>query len=208
LEDKALAEKKNNNNNKEITKHDWFFKEKKHDYEVIHTIIGYLFGTAASYSFTIIAKFTIGRMRPHFLDLCRPNFQEIDCGTEAHPLFVTKYVCQGNPFLADILTENDIREAYVSFMSGHACLIFQAATFLALYFQARLNCMNTFVVPSMQLACIAFAFWVALTRVKDHMHHPGDVIAGAIVGTLIQIFNVFSIVRLFARKEPAFVIKN
>ena len=39
----------------------------------------------------------------------------------------------------------------------------------------------------MQLACIAFAFWVALTRVKDHMHHPGDVIAGAIVGTLIQV---------------------
>ena len=39
----------------------------------------------------------------------------------------------------------------------------------------------------MQLACIASAFWVALTRVKDHMHHPGDVIAGAIVGTLIQV---------------------
>ena len=42
-------------------------------------------------------------------------------------------------------TENDIREAYVSFMSGHACLFFQAATFLALYFQARLNLTNTFV---------------------------------------------------------------
>ena len=40
----------------------YFFLEKKHDYEVIHTIIGYLFGTAASYSFTIIAKFTIGSM--------------------------------------------------------------------------------------------------------------------------------------------------
>ena len=43
------------------------------------------------------------------------------------------------------------------------------------------------LVPSMQLACIASAFWVALTRVKDHMHHPGDVIAGAIVGALIQV---------------------
>ena len=39
----------------------------------------------------------------------------------------------------------------------------------------------------MQLACIASAFWVALTRVKDHMHHPGDVIAGALIGTLIQV---------------------
>ena len=39
----------------------------------------------------------------------------------------------------------------------------------------------------MQLACFASAFWVALTRVKDHMHHPGDVIAGALIGTLIQV---------------------
>ena len=31
-----------------------------------------------------------------------------------------------------------IQEAYVSFMSGHSCLMFQAMTFLALYLQARL----------------------------------------------------------------------
>ena len=36
-------------------------------------------------------------------------------------------------------SDHVINEAYVSFMSGHACLVFQAATFLALYFQARLN---------------------------------------------------------------------
>ena len=41
----------------------------------------------------------------------------------------------------------------------------------------------------MQLACYASAFWVALTRVKDHMHHPGDVIAGALIGTLLQVSN-------------------
>ena len=44
-------------------------------------------------------------------------------------------------------------------------------------------------VPCMQLACYASAFWVALTRVKDHMHHPGDVIAGALIGTLLQVSN-------------------
>ena len=63
--------------------------------EAIKLIVGYMFGTCASYSFTIIAKFTIGRLRPHFLDVCNPNFQDIDCGTDAHPLFVTDYVCQG-----------------------------------------------------------------------------------------------------------------
>ena len=133
-------------------------------------------------------------------------------------------------------------------MSGHACLVFQAATFLAFYLQARLKTVTkssigkwyfkTFwlliqerkkikkdhyilcicryfnyllillnfetcqvfkkayflfpippAVPCMQLACYASAFWVALTRVKDHMHHPGDVIAGALIGTLLQVSN-------------------
>ena len=38
-----------------------------------------------------------------------------------------------------------------------------------------------------QITAVALAFWVALTRVKDHMHHPGDVIGGALIGTGIQV---------------------
>ena len=64
--------------------------------DVLHIMTGYLFGAAASYSFVTISKFTIGRLRPHFLDVCRPNFEEIDCGTDTHPFFVTNYQCQGN----------------------------------------------------------------------------------------------------------------
>lgn len=108
--------------------------------EVFNVVIGYLFGAAGSYSLVTVAKFTIGRLRPHFLDVCRPNFQEIDCGTDAHPIFVTDYVCQGNANLlhsSQDLTKA-INEAHVSFMSGHSCFAFQAATFLVLYLQARI----------------------------------------------------------------------
>ena len=46
---------------------------------------------------------------------------------------------------------------------------------------------NSISVPVVQITAVALAFWVALTRVKDHMHHPGDVIGGALIGTGIQV---------------------
>ena len=62
--------------------------------ETFKIVIGYLFGAAASVSLVGIAKFTIGRLRPHFLDVCQPDFSQIDCGTADHPIFVTEYHCK------------------------------------------------------------------------------------------------------------------
>ncbi len=64
--------------------------------KALEILIGYLFGAAVSSSLVAIAKFTIGRLRPHFLDVCQPDFEAIDCGTPSHPIFVTDYVCKGN----------------------------------------------------------------------------------------------------------------
>lgn len=58
--------------------------------------MGYIFGAAASHSLVTIAKFTVGRLRPHFFDVCRPKFEALDCGTDTHPKFITDYECKGN----------------------------------------------------------------------------------------------------------------
>ena len=107
-------------------------------------MIGYLFGAAACNSIVTIAKFTVGRLRPHFFDVCNPNFETIDCGSPEHPIFVTNYVCQGNQNLFstnsiqnEIELKNALDNAHVSFMSGHSCFMFQAAVFVILYLQAR-----------------------------------------------------------------------
>ncbi|MEQ2180606.1 hypothetical protein GOODEAATRI_002929, partial [Goodea atripinnis] len=47
----------------------------------------FLFGCAISQSFTDIAKVSVGRMRPHFLDVCRPDFSTINCSLG----YVTNY---------------------------------------------------------------------------------------------------------------------
>ena len=42
-------------------------------------------------------------------------------------------------------------------------------------------------VPTIQLSGFGFAFWVSMTRITDNQHHPGDVIAGALLGISIQV---------------------
>lgn len=177
--------------------------------ETLKIVIGYLFGAAASVSLVGIAKFTIGRLRPHFLDVCKPDFGQIECGTFARPNYITEYTCLGNEVLFPNKDERGfaLNRARDSFYSGHTSMAFQAATFVVLYLHARfvLNLKKPrnviILVPTIQLAFTSLAFWLALTRVKDHMHHPGDVIAGALIGTGIQIFNVFYNLRLFQEQD-------
>lgn len=51
----------------------------------------FIFGCAISQSFTDIAKVSVGRMRPHFLDVCKPDFSTINCSLG----YITDYQCQG-----------------------------------------------------------------------------------------------------------------
>lgn len=168
--------------------------------------VGYLFGTASCQTLTDLAKYTIGRLRPHFFDVCRPTYDSDLCGTELHPLYVTNYTCLGNPSLFQgNAMEHRIKEAHISFVSGHASFSFQAATFIILYLQARLvwkrlsnNTKSTsLIVPTLQFLVLTAAVYTALSRVMDYKHHAGDVVAGAILGVLVQTLNAIFVTKLF-----------
>ncbi|PIN96773.1 hypothetical protein AB205_0001930, partial [Aquarana catesbeiana] len=68
----------------------------------------FIFGCAISQSFTDIAKVSIGRLRPHFLAVCNPDFTKINCSLG----YIQEYTCTGLP--------NKVMEARKSFFSGHA----------------------------------------------------------------------------------------
>ncbi|CAB1324171.1 unnamed protein product, partial [Coregonus sp. 'balchen'] len=51
----------------------------------------FIFGCAISQSFTDIAKVSVGRMRPHFLDVCNPEWSAINCSLG----YITSYTCNG-----------------------------------------------------------------------------------------------------------------
>uniref|UniRef100_A0A3P9HAD6 Phospholipid phosphatase 3 n=1 Tax=Oryzias latipes TaxID=8090 RepID=A0A3P9HAD6_ORYLA len=86
----------------------------------------FLFGCAVSQSFTDIAKVSVGRMRPHFLDVCRPDFSTINCSVG----YITNYTCTGR--------DSEVQEARKSFFSGHASFSLYTMLYLAVYYVSDL----------------------------------------------------------------------
>ena len=72
----------------------------------------FLVGAATTVVLTDVGKYTIGRLRPHFLAVCKPDFSKLNCSTGFKKNFITNYVCTGDKDL--------IKEARLSFPSGHA----------------------------------------------------------------------------------------
>lgn len=93
-------------------------------------LIVWLFGAVSSELFTDISKFTAGRLRPHFLDVCQPHINtptgmiKLDdyCkDPDSRYKYITEYSC----FTSDYKLK-DIR---LSFMSGHSSYSAYSAAF-------------------------------------------------------------------------------
>ena len=69
--------------------------------KALPTIVGYLFGVAISQLLTDICKYNVGRLRPHFLNLCQPNIT--------------------NPSLVDKVTEYVSADDYNCYNSSYVC---------------------------------------------------------------------------------------
>ncbi|XP_033993435.1 phospholipid phosphatase 3-like isoform X2 [Trematomus bernacchii] len=149
----------------------------------------FIFGCAISQSFTDIAKVSVGRMRPHFLDVCKPDFTNINCSLG----YITDYVCQG--------PENKVQEARKSFFSGHASFSMYTMLYLVFYLQSRFSWHGARLLrPLTQFTLIMMSFYTGLSRVSDHKHHPTDVLAGFVQGAIVAYCIVFFVSDLFKPK--------
>ncbi|MEQ2196654.1 Phospholipid phosphatase 3, partial [Xenoophorus captivus] len=86
----------------------------------------FIFGCAISQSFTDIAKVSVGRMRPHFIDVCKPDFSTINCSLG----YITEYTCHG--------PESKVQEARKSFFSGHASFSMYTMLYLVVFYVSDL----------------------------------------------------------------------
>ncbi|KAM4728990.1 phospholipid phosphatase 3-like isoform 2-T2 [Anableps anableps] len=149
----------------------------------------FIFGCAISQSFTDIAKVSVGRMRPHFLDVCKPDFSAINCSLG----YITEYTCQG--------PESKVQEARKSFFSGHASFSMYTMLYLVFYLQSRFTWHGARLLrPLTQFTLIMMSFYTGLSRVSDHKHHPTDVLAGFFQGALVAYCIVFFVSDLFLPK--------
>jgi len=180
-------------------------------------IVGALFCTLT----TELAKYTIGRLRPYFLTVCKPDMSDEVCkDSNGYPIFVMDYTCSAT-------TEEElkiVREARKSFLSGHSSFSFYSATFIIIYLHARLSSRSRIETskkgvdegkgvtvsrfflrglktlrPFIQFGCFIGAFYIALSRISDYRHHPTDVITGIIVGVIFAAIILLLLVDLFNR---------
>jgi len=174
-------------------------------------------GALTTLLFTELSKYTIGRLRPHFLTLCKPKLTPELCEDEfGYKRFVTEgedEICEG--LTSGDVTKKQLHEARLSFLSGHASFSFYCGMFLIVYLQARLSnfprhqstavgiVFRTLKVlrPFIQFAMIILSFWISLTRISNYFHHPMDVLTGAVVGMCFAIITLMVIADVFNKRS-------
>lgn len=160
-----------------------------------NVVSSFVFGTAITYFFTQTCKLTVGRLRPHFVDVCHPSFNyTIDGVTNQtftmtldnfhecpHTQYITDYVCTTG------LTAT-ITQARFSFFSGHSSSIAFSMVFVCLVLKnSKLMTQHRIPATCFQAIFISVALFTACSRISDYWHHWQDVIVGLIVGTLTAI---------------------
>lgn len=143
----------------------------------------WFFGAITSELLTDVSKVTAGRLRPHFIDVCKPfvNGIPVDqyCGTSTKAYeYITDYTCTGSP--------KSQRDARLSFLSGHSSYSAYSATFAVFYIQDAVDIYKFGLLkPASQVLITSMAFYTGLTRVSDYKHHWQDVLAGFLLGTVV-----------------------
>ena len=166
-----------------------------------------IFGFCVCILITDVCKFSLGRLRPYFITICKPEFINVCYNDEE--INNETYYLQGNTSLAwikqnqkyvvgDTCTSDKdlIREARLSFVSGHSSTSFYIAIFLNIFMKTYVD--RRILRTVLQVGNFILALWISITRVNDYMHHPEDVLMGAILGIIGAFITLFNIIKLIS----------
>ncbi|XP_037648351.1 phosphatidic acid phosphatase type 2D [Sebastes umbrosus] len=148
----------------------------------------FMFGCCVGQSLTNMAKLSVGRLRPNFLEVCNITYESIGCTPGS---YVAQVECQ-RPNV------KMVEEARKSFFSGHASFAMYTMLYLAFYLQARLSWRGARLLrPLIQFLLVMIAIYTGLSRISDYRHHPTDVLTGFIQGGLTAYWVAFYISSMF-----------
>ncbi|ESO10397.1 hypothetical protein HELRODRAFT_116983 [Helobdella robusta] len=158
----------------------------------------FIFGIFIQQSVVNIGKYTIGRLRPHFLTVCNPDYSKINCtlsnSSETIFAYVENFECS--------VREEKITDSRLSFPSGHSCYAAYVAVYFIIYLQSRwTHRMTALLKHTCQAVLANTAVFVCLSRISDYKHHPTDVLAGSLLGFIIGALMGMNVTKLFTMKS-------
>lgn len=146
--------------------------------EAHHAALGLISGYIINDLVTNFIKGRVGRFRPDFFARCQWD--------------ATREICTGIPAM--------IQEGRRSFPSGHSSSAFYGCVFLVLFlagksraftFASTLPHSGTLYSRLLKLGLaiwpLFLCFFIAISRWEDHWHHPTDIIAGSVIGTILAL---------------------
>eukprot|EP00090_Calanus_glacialis_P014920 TRINITY_DN23794_c0_g1_i1.p1 TRINITY_DN23794_c0_g1~~TRINITY_DN23794_c0_g1_i1.p1 ORF type:complete len:186 (+),score=29.52 TRINITY_DN23794_c0_g1_i1:96-653(+) len=123
--------------------------------------------------------------RPHFIDTCNPNWDLVNCSQNAGQIKFSLALCQNSK---NVSAHKDIYDAMKSFPSGHAQLSCFAAAFAIVYISCRVGTSYSKLWKYwLQLVICLCSALISISRLNDHRHHLADVVAGAVIGSVLGI---------------------
>ena len=153
----------------------------------LHGVVLFILGISTTLLFTEIGKRWIGRLRPHFLAVCVPNYAAISCTTSGSTGSLYNSIYTGGSFCTGDASQ--IKQARFSFPSGHSSFSTYCMSFIIVYLEARLILVRfRFVKTFVQIAAFIAAWVTILSRVSDYWHNPTDVLGGFFIGLAVSLF--------------------
>jgi phosphatidate phosphatase len=156
---------------------------------LFHGLSLFILGCAITLLLTEIAKKWVGRLRPHFIDVCQPDMKSVQCQESAASGAYYKAISTSGSFCSN--QAKNVNEARVSFPSGHSSYSWYAMAFLIIYVEARLFLLRLrYIKPLIQMTAFIAAFVTCLSRISDYHHRGSDVAGGVVLGIYYTIIHL------------------
>lgn len=119
-------------------------------WDVNNGIIGLLYSLIGAAVFQVFVKWLIGGLRPHFLDVCKPDISlardQAYNAAGFNQIYFTPDICTGD--------RKEINDSLESMPSGHTTAAFGGFVYLYLYLNAKLKVFANYHAPMWKLIVI------------------------------------------------------